>query len=80
MVTLEANAGSWPENKTGVISVMHDEDNKAEDYTGAVVSGTSTALSATDLRGVIRGRIANDSQFRYPSRPDAATSPGRASW
>ena len=64
MVTLEANAGSWPENKTGVISVMHDEDNDADDYTGEVVSGASTELSATDLRGVIRGRIANDSNGR----------------
>lgn len=64
MVTLEANAGSWPENKTGVISVMHDEEDDSEDYTGAMVSGDATALSATDLRGVIRGRIANDSNGR----------------
>ena len=64
MVTLEANAGSWGEDETGVISVMHDEKNTATDYTGDVVSGTATALSATDLRGEIRGRIANDSNTR----------------
>ncbi len=63
MVTLEANAGSWDKFETGVISVMHDEDNDDEDYAGAVAS-TGTDLSATDLRGVIRGRIANDSNNR----------------
>ena len=64
MVTLEANAGSWPEYQTDVFPVMHDEDNDADDYTGDMVSGAKTALSATDLRGVIRGRIANDSNGR----------------
>ena len=64
MVTLEANAGSWGEDETGVISVMHDESNDDDDYTGDVADGSSTALSATDLRGVIRGRIANDSNGR----------------
>ena len=61
MVTLEANEGSWQKDETGVLSVMHDEDNDEEDYTGDSASGN---LSATDLRGVIRGRIANDSNGR----------------
>ena len=61
MVTLEAKAGSWPEDESGTLSVMHDEDNDDEDYTG---DSDSHALDATDLRGVIRGRIANDSNSR----------------
>ena len=61
MVTLEANAGSWGEDETSVLSVMHDEDNDEDDYTGDTATGN---LSATDLRGVIRGRIANDSNGR----------------
>ncbi len=60
MVTLEAKKGSWGEDETGVLSVMHNEKSEDDDYTGAVISGTTTALDATDLRGVIRGRIAND--------------------
>ena len=63
-VTLEAKAGSWQEDETGVLSVAHDEGDDDDDYTGDMVSGTSTALSATNLRGVIRGRIANDSNGR----------------
>ena len=39
--------------------VMQDEENDDADYTGAVSSGND--LSATDLRGTIKGRIANDS-------------------
>ena len=58
MVTLEAKAGSWGEDESGTLSVMHAEDNANEDYTGETAGET---LSATDLRGVIRGRIANDS-------------------
>ncbi len=61
MVTLEANAGSWDEDETDVLSVMHDEDNDDEDYTGDT---DGEGLDATDLRGVIRGRIANDSNSR----------------
>ena len=61
MVTLEANADSWGEDETGVLSVMHDEDNDEDDYSGDSATGN---LSATDLRGVIRGRIANDSNGR----------------
>ena len=61
MVTLAANAGSWGEDETGVLSVMHDEENEDDDYAGDSASGN---LSATDLRGVIRGRIANDSNGR----------------
>ena len=47
--------GSWEEDESGVLSVMHDEDNDDEDYTG---DSAGDDLSATDLRGVIRGRIA----------------------
>ncbi len=61
MVTLEANAGSWGEDETGVLSVMHDEENEEDDYAGDSATGN---LSATDLRGVIRGRVANDSNGR----------------
>ena len=57
-VMLEANDGSWEEDEAKGIEVMHDEENDDEDYTGQVSSGND--LSATDLRGVIRGRIAND--------------------
>ena len=62
MVTLEASAGSWGDDETSVISVMHDESNDATDYTGDVSGGND--LDATDLRGVIRGRIANESNDR----------------
>ncbi len=58
MVRLEANSGSWGADETGVISVMHDEENTDDDYTGDVSSGND--LTATDLRGVIKGVIAND--------------------
>lgn len=61
MVTLEANPGSWEEDDAKGLSVMHDEGDDDEDYTGATATGN---LSATDLRGVIRGRIANDSNGR----------------
>ena len=61
-VMLEANPGSWEEDDATGVEVEHDEDNDAEDYTGDASS--SNNLSATDLRGVIRGRIANDSNGR----------------
>ena len=61
MVTLEANPGSWEEDEAKGLSVMHDEDNDDDEYTGATATGN---LAATDLRGVIRGRIANDSNGR----------------
>ncbi len=61
MATLEANPGSWPENVAKGLSVMHDEGEDDDDYTGATDTGD---LSATDLRGVIRGRIANNSNGR----------------
>ncbi len=61
MVTLEAKAGSWEEDETKVLSVMHDEESEDEEYTGATAGED---LSASDLRGVIRGRIANDSNGR----------------
>ena len=61
MVTLAANPGSWPEDEAKGLSVMHDEGNDEDDYTGDTATGN---LSATDLRGVIRGRIANDSNGR----------------
>ena len=61
MATLAAKKGSWEEDETKVLSVMHDEDNDDDDYTGDSAGET---LDATDLRGVIRGRIANDSNDR----------------
>ena len=61
MVTLAAKPGSWGEDESGTLSVMHDEESDDEDYTG---DSDSHTLSATDLRGVIRGRIANDSNGR----------------
>ena len=57
-VTLEAMAGKWQENTAKGISVMHDEDDGDDDYTGDVDDGND--LSATDLRGVIKGVIGND--------------------
>ena len=60
MVTLAANPGSWQEDDAKGLSVMHDESDD-DDYTGDSDTGD---LSATDLRGVIRGRIANDSNGR----------------
>ncbi len=57
MVTLEAKAGSWGEDETGVFEVEHEESSEDDDYTG---DSDSEDLSATDLRGVIQGRIAND--------------------
>ncbi len=56
-VTLAAKAGSWGKNEKTGLSVMHDETDEDDDYTGDSATGD---LSATDLRGVIRGRIAND--------------------
>jgi hypothetical protein len=41
---------------------MHDEDNDDDDYTGDVDGGNS--LSATDLRGTIRGVVGNNSNGR----------------
>ena len=61
MVTLAANPGSWEEDKVTGLEIVHDEDSDDEDYIGATDTGN---LSATDLRGVIRGRIANDSNGR----------------
>ena len=63
-VTLEANEGSWEEAETEVLAVMHDEENDDEDYTGETVSGDATKLPATNLRGVIRGVIGNNSNGR----------------
>ncbi len=57
MVTLAANKGSWEEDEVTGLSIMHDEENDEDDYAGDSATGD---LSATDLRGVIRGRIAND--------------------
>ena len=71
MVTLEANEGSWTEKESDVLSVMHDEDNDEEDYTG---DSATADLSATDLRGVIRGRIANN----YNMRPGVTSGESRA--
>ncbi|MDE2664385.1 MAG: carboxypeptidase regulatory-like domain-containing protein [Gemmatimonadota bacterium] len=59
--TLAAKAGSWQEDETGVLSVMHDEGDDDDEYTGDSASGN---LDATNLRGVVRGRIANDSNGR----------------
>ncbi len=59
--TLAAKAGSWQEDETGVLSVMHAEDNDDDEYTG---DSDGEALTATNLRGVVRGRIANDSNGR----------------
>ena len=57
-VVLEAKAGSWREKESTVLDVMQEEDEKE----GAEVAVAD--LSATDVRGVIRGRIANDSNKR----------------
>ncbi|MCY4399160.1 MAG: carboxypeptidase-like regulatory domain-containing protein [Gemmatimonadetes bacterium] len=62
MVTLAANPGSWEEDEATGVSIMHDEDNDDTDYTGDVDSGNG--LSATDLRGTIRGVIGNNSNGR----------------
>ena len=61
MVTLEANAGSWGEAEKTGLSIEHNEKSTDDDYTGDTEAFT---LSATDLRGVIRGRIANNSNGR----------------
>jgi hypothetical protein len=58
MATLQANPGSWQADEAPGLSVMHDEGDAATDYTGD--TDDTGNLSATDLRGVIRGRIAND--------------------
>ncbi len=57
-VILEAEPGSWRGDTVSVGGVIHDEDNDEDDYTGDVNGGND--LSATDLRGVIAGVIAND--------------------
>ena len=63
-VVLEANPGSWEEdNNVPAFNVLHNEKNDDEDYSGAKVSPVKN-LSATDLRGTIKGRIANDSNGR----------------
>ena len=61
-VVLEANPGSWEEDDVDGIEVLHDEEDDDDDYSGADV--TVTGLGATDLRGTIKGRIANDSNTR----------------
>ncbi len=58
MVILEATTGSWRGDTIQVGGVMHDEENDEDHYTGDVSSGND--LSASDLRGVLIGRIAND--------------------
>ncbi len=58
MVMLEANPGSWEEDDADGIEIEHDEANTEDDYTGDAVA--VAALSATDLRGTIRGAIGND--------------------
>ena len=62
MVVLEANPGSWEEDEEEGIKVLHDEEDDDEDYSGAEVIVTD--LGATDLRGTIKGRIANNSNGR----------------
>ena len=57
-VALEAVAGKWKKDVARGIEIEHDESNKAVDYEGDVSTGND--LSATDLRGVIKGVIAND--------------------
>ena len=57
-VTLEAVAGKWKQDIVRGIEIEHDEANKAVDYEGDVSDGND--LAATDLRGVIKGIIAND--------------------
>ena len=73
-VVLEANPGSWEEDDVKGISVMHDEEEGDDDdeYSGDVQSGKD--LSATDLRGTIRGRIANDSNSRTGLTGDESRS------
>jgi len=71
MVTLEAKEGSWQKDESKRLMVVHEEDNDDEDYTGATDGET---LSATDLRGVIRGRIANDSNSREGLTSDESRS------
>ena len=73
-VTLEANPGSWEENDVTGIRVLHDEEegDDDDDYAGDVQSGKD--LSATDLRGTIRGRIANDSNGRTGLTGDESRS------
>ena len=61
-VTLEAKAGSWSKKEAKGIEVVHDESSDATDYTGATDGGNN--LSVTDLRGIIKGRVANESNNR----------------
>ena len=72
MVTLEAKAGSWEEDETKVLSVMHDEESEDEDYTG------------TDCgRGPVRHRPArrdpwpDRERLEWPSGPDERRVQGR---
>ena len=60
-VTLEARAGNWRKDAKETF-VLHDEGNSDDAYTGEVKDGIT--LSATDLRGVIRGVIGNNSNGR----------------
>ena len=60
-VVLAANPGSWEEFEDDGIKVLHDEENDDDEYSGDT---QSASLSATDLRGTIKGRIANNSNGR----------------
>ena len=75
MVTLEASAGNWGDDETGVISVMHDETNMATDYTGDVSSDND--LSRYRPARCDPGPDRERPQLRYPSRPDGRRVPGR---
>ena len=63
-VVLEANPGSWGEKDDTGIRVLHEEDSDDDEYSGDTASAS---LDATDLRGTIKGRIANDSGGRIGS-------------
>ena len=57
-VILEEVAGKWPADTVDVDEIMHDEDDDNDEF--APDNRTVDDLSATDLRGVIKGIIAND--------------------
>ena len=57
-VILEEVAGKWPADTVEVDEIMHDEDEDDDEY--APDNRTADDLDATDLRGVIKGIIAND--------------------
>ena len=57
-VILEEVAGKWPADTVDVDEIMHDEDDDNDEF--APDNRTVKDLSATDLRGVIKGIIAND--------------------